>query len=51
MASASHPSYALGMNVKLVGNGPVDALPALVRGHELERPVATVVTDPSLAAF
>jgi hypothetical protein len=42
---------ALGVNVMLVGNGPVDALPAFVREHGLERRAVTVVTDPSLAAF
>jgi hypothetical protein len=42
---------SLGVNVVLVGNGPVDALPAFVREHALERRPVTVVTDPSLAAF
>ena len=42
---------ALGVNVMLVGNGPVEALPAFVREHGLERRAVTVVTDPSLAAF
>jgi hypothetical protein len=42
---------ALGVRVVLVGNGPVDALPAFVREHALERRPVTVVTDPSLAAF
>ena len=42
---------ALGVHVVLVGNGPVEALPAFVHEHALAGRAVTAVTDPSLGAF
>ena len=42
---------SLGVGVVLVGNGPVNALPAFVERMNLTARRVTVVTDPSLASY